>query len=266
MAFFRRQDGKDRSWAIDSLPDWVSWTLDRSYLESQAEVDELARFLRAKAWSFRHDGKTRFAGVQMAWTIALSAILYLRAMRHREEVSVQPPSRWSLSGSPEWQGRAQTYSFALDGEALRAILHEFRCYTEDLVLSMPVTGLPPSLLYVGHLSREEYVLNQIRSVPCLFELFELVVKMVSRVQAIMRPSAAYHLSRFTERRRIRLVPFFRAGRYGSSRSSASLELPIKRRRPGAYSWLLSIIPACSSAQMAPREEAKPASPRFLSFP
>lgn len=117
----------------------------------------------------------------MAWTIVLGAILYLRAMRQPEEAKACSPSRWSLSGGPEWQQRAQSYSFALDYEAFRANLYEFRCYIEDLTLSLPVSGLPPSLAYFHHSSREQYVYTLTRSVAELRELFSVVINMVGSI-------------------------------------------------------------------------------------
>lgn len=181
MKFFRRQEGKERMWTVESLPDWVTWGLARSYLDDQNEIDSLAAFLETRAWSFKHEGKTRFAGVEMAWTIALAAMLYVRALRHAEEVLVSQPSRWSVSGGSEWQQRARSYSFRLNHDDFRNIVHEFRCYLEELALSLPVSGLPPSLLYCRHSSREQYVYTLTRPVAELRELFSLVITMVSAV-------------------------------------------------------------------------------------
>lgn len=180
MQYFKRQEGKERTWVVDTLPEWVTWDVNRSYLESQEEVDGLADFLEARAWSFQHEGKTRFAGVQMAWTIALAMTLYLRALRQAEEVAVCPPSRWSLSGGPGWQKRASEYHFKLDGESLRTVIYTFRCYLEDQVLSLPVNGLPPSLLYCCHSNRESYLAELVQDHPALQKLFSLVRAMVRR--------------------------------------------------------------------------------------
>ncbi|KZV74334.1 hypothetical protein PENSPDRAFT_662516 [Peniophora sp. CONT] len=177
IKFFRREPGKDRTWVIDSLPDWVTWGLDRCYVASQAEIDSLSAFLRVRAWSFLHEGKTRFAGVEMAWTIGLAAVLYTRALRHAEELSVRPPSRWSLSGGPEWQKQVRSYQFDLDNDDLRDIIRDFKCYMEDLALSLSVSGLPPSLLYCCHNSREHYVQTLASQATPLTELCQQVFAM-----------------------------------------------------------------------------------------
>lgn len=155
----------------------------------------------------------------MAWTVALAGIIYLRAMRQTEEAQASPPSRWSLSGGPEWQQRAQNYSFTLDYETLRTIAHEFRCYIEDLTLSLPVAGLPPSLLYFHHLSREQYVYTLASSVPELRELFLLVLKMVSG-NVVSRFVRLRIRSPPMERQLIPRFPFLRASASGSCRSWA----------------------------------------------
>ncbi|VDB90406.1 unnamed protein product [Peniophora sp. CBMAI 1063] len=177
MNYFRPQAGKERTWVVEALPGWVSWKLDRTYLQSQTEIDDLSSFLRAQAWSFTHEGKRRFAGAQMAWTIGLAAVLYVRALRHSEEVCVRPPSRWALSGGAPWQRRARSYQYPLKAEELRTLLHSFKCYLEDLGLSMRPIGLPPSLLYCHHRSREDYVLALVDDIPDLKKLALLTFAM-----------------------------------------------------------------------------------------
>ncbi|VDB96058.1 unnamed protein product [Peniophora sp. CBMAI 1063] len=175
--YFRPQAGKRRKWTVESYPTWVSWKAERCYIETQTEIDGLSDFLLAKPWSFEHEGKQRFSGVQMAWIIGLSGVLYVRALRQNEEAFVSPPSRWSLSGGPEWQKQIRDYRFPLTNDQLRVILLDFKCYLEDLALSMRSPGLPPTLSYCHFPSREQYVLHIIKDAPQLQDLAEHVLNM-----------------------------------------------------------------------------------------
>lgn len=180
LSWFRpSESGGKRNFVVHSLRDWINWDMDRAYLSSQQEVDEIGAFLQSKAWSFVGNSKARFAGQHMTWVIVLASILYLRALRQREESKMFPPARWALSGNAAWLAQAASYQFPLGMEELRDNLRTMCGYLEELCVSITAPGLPPSLLYLQHHDRMSYLKMLVVEIPPLADLLRLVRKMVS---------------------------------------------------------------------------------------